>query len=83
MISLMFGAFGGWLETLNALRIVKYDIEEVVVSFVALPAMAVLAIIEVIEALLLGLISLNLSWFLVNHIFFIILMMAAEMTNLH
>jgi hypothetical protein len=41
MISLMFGVFGGWLETLNTSRIVKSGIEEVVVSFVALPAMAV------------------------------------------
>lgn len=81
--SLISGAQGGWIETLNFFRIWKSVIEEDEVKLVWLPVRATLEEIRLIAYFQWIYLLLNLAWFLTSQIVAKILTIAAFTTSLH
>jgi len=81
--SMILGALGGRMLTINFFRIVKSYIDEDALLLVRLPAMFELEEMTETELLQVTILSFNLAWFLANQKTLNILIRAVVMTTLH
>lgn len=81
--SIILGAFGGWIDTLNFFKIIKSVMDDESTVLERLLVRETLEIMVEIDDFQWIFLSWNLSWFLANQITLRVLIMAAVIVSLH